>query len=475
MIKKIATQSSAIAEALSSRRTVSLIIFAFALGLTAIVYYLPPPEKNRLETIAERGRLIVATRNGPTTYYEGSDGPTGLEYDLASHFADRLDVELEFVLADSISELIQMLQQGQVDIVASGMPISRSTEKLVRFSASYQHVKEQVIDLQKTKPRPRSIGDLIAPLSVVPSASHLETLGKLRPDHPNLELKIEHGLEFDELVEKVVEKRTRYALANSNEVQAVRHYYPELRIAFSLAEEKGIAWAVNKVDDVSLLNEINGFFLRIKTDGLLTELLERYYGHVSTFDYSGTRLFMKRVESRLPKYLDLFKEAGTRYLVDWRLLAAMSHQESQWNRDATSRTGVRGLMMLTLATSSQLGVTNRLDPRQSIMGGARYLAQLRKRLPESIVEPDRTWMAMAAYNVGYGHLMDAREIASLLEQDPDKWVNIKENLPLLRKRKWYKKTKHGYARGNEPVQYVQNIRRYYDILKREYGEYPHKY
>ncbi|MCW9016578.1 MAG: transglycosylase SLT domain-containing protein, partial [Kangiellaceae bacterium] len=124
----------------------------------------------------------------------------------------------------------------------------------------------------------------------------------------------------------------------------------------------------------------------------------------------------------------------------------------------------RGMMMLTLRTAKQLGISNRLDPKQSIEGGAKYFRKVKKRVPDRIVEPDRTWFALAGYNVGWGHVEDARIITQQQGADPDKWSDVKERLPLLQKKKWYKKTKHGYARGAEPVRYVTNIRRYYDVL-----------
>ena len=121
-------------------------------------------------------------------------------------------------------------------------------------------------------------------------------------------------------------------------------------------------------------------------------------------------------------------------------------------------------MMLTLRTAGELGVTNRLDPSQSIAGGSRYLGGLRERLDESVREPDRTWMALAAYNVGFGHLEDARRLAEKLGRNPDLWIDVKKVLPLLTQQRYYRQTRYGYARGQEPVNYVQNIRRYYDVL-----------
>ncbi len=179
----------------------------------------------------------------------------------------------------------------------------------------------------------------------------------------------------------------------------------------------------------------------------------------------GTLVFRRHVAQRLPRYRAFFEKAAKKYKLDWRLLAAMGYQESHWDPKAISPTGVRGIMMLTLKTASDVGVENRLKPQSSIMGGAAYFSDIMRRMPSDINEPDRTWMALAAYNVGMGHLEDARIITQKRGKDPHRWFDVKQSLPLLAKRKWYKKTKHGYARGWEPLQYVENIRSYYDILR----------
>jgi len=144
-------------------------------------------------------------------------------------------------------------------------------------------------------------------------------------------------------------------------------------------------------------------------------------------------------------------------------LAAIGYQESHWKARARSRTGVRGLMMLTRTTAKEMGVKNRLNAEQSIKGGSAYFAKLKKRF-EHINEPDRTWIALAAYNVGAGHVRDAQKITEKQGGDPERWMDLKERLPLLAQKKYYKKTQFGFARGYEPVEYVQNIRRFYDLL-----------
>ena len=174
--------------------------------------------------------------------------------------------------------------------------------------------------------------------------------------------------------------------------------------------------------------------------------------------------FLKHITTRLPHYRKEFQQAEKTTGIPWVLLAAMSYQESKWNRHAKSPTGVRGLMMLTRSTAADLGIQNRLDPKKSIAGGARYLSHLYKRLHRVIQEEDRMFLALAAYNVGIGHVKDAQVLAQRLEKNPNRWDNLKDVLPLLAKKQYYKNLPHRYARGWEPVQYVTRIREYRKIL-----------
>ncbi len=217
--------------------------------------------------------------------------------------------------------------------------------------------------------------------------------------------------------------------------------------------------------DDSLVKAAEEYFGEMEISGALAAILERYYGHIDQFDYVGTRTLIAHSESRLPRYRHWFEQAGEETGIDWRLLAAMGYQESHWNPKAVSPTGVQGMMMLTRATARQLKINDRTDPEASILGGARYFARVKNRVPERIPEPDRTLMALAAYNVGFGHLEDARVVAETLGKNPDRWNDVRDSLPLLAQKKWYQHLRYGYARGWEPVQYVDNIRSYYETLR----------
>jgi len=268
----------------------------------------------------------------------------------------------------------------------------------------------------------------------------------------------------DDVLELLWQQVVDYTVLHAHEAALKRRFLPELRTAFELGTPQRLAWALPLDEDDSLLVEAGAFFAGLEDSGELARLLERYYGHLQQLDYVSVRRFMNAVVNRLPRYRPLFELAEARTGIDWRLLAAMGYQESHWQPDAESPTGVRGLMMLTQATAEQVGVEDRLDPGESIDGGARYLRGILDRLPGHIAEPDRTWLALAGYNVGYGHLEDARTLALDEGADPSHWLDVKQFLPLLREETWYQKTRYGFARGDEPVTYVDNIRGYYDIL-----------
>ncbi len=428
------------------------------------------PETSVLAKIKAEGEIVVIMRPGSTTYYLGPDGqPAGLEYELAKRFSDQLGVQLK-IITPLFPDIIPMVARGDAHFAAAGLSITEARQKIVRFGPGYQQITQQLI-YRYGNPRPKSIADILdGDIEVVSGSSYVEQLATLQQQHPTLRWRENSEMTSEELLTFVWEHMIDYTIVDSNEVALSRRFYPELRVAFDLGEPESLAWAFPLGDDDSLYDEAVIFFSSLIDSGELAQLLERYYGHTETFDYVGTRKFKMHYYQRLPTYRELFEAAAIENDIDWRLLAAISYQESHWNPKAVSPTGVRGMMMLTLTTARELGIRNRIDPKQSINGGARYLKSLMRRIPKRIKEPDRTWMAIAAYNVGFGHLTDARIITALRGLDSDKWMHVKESLPLLRQKKWYQKTRYGYARGHEPVMYVRNIRNYYDLIQRISGD-----
>ena len=421
--------------------------------------------KSQLDRVQSAGELVVLTRNGATTYYQGPFGPTGLEYDLAKGFAESLGVKLKLKTPDTLSDILNGIQTGKGDIAAAGLTITDGRKRILNFGPAYQHITPQLV-YRSGRRRPKSLEDLGGTLEVVAKSSHAEKLRSLQKTYPNLQFQENPDLESEQLLYLVWEQVIDYTVADSNEIAINRRFYPELRVAFNISAPEPLAWAFPPGKDTSLLEKARKYFDDLNRSGKLEQLLDRYYGYVSDFDYVGTRRYMTQIKERLPPFRQWFEEAGELTGEDWRLLAAVGYQESHWNPKAVSPTGVRGLMMLTQNTMQHLGINkSRHDAQASIEGGARYLENIKRKIPKRIKEPDRTWLALAAYNVGWGHLEDARILAQKEGTNPDKWAVVKKYLPRLSQKKWYKKTRYGYARGREPVRYVENVRSYYDILR----------
>jgi membrane-bound lytic murein transglycosylase F len=416
-----------------------------------------------LEEIRERGELRVLTRYGPTTYYVKGNELSGFEYELAQRFAEHLNVKLKIIVPENLGNMLKLIEEGKADIAAAGLTITPERKDHIRFGPVYQEVTEQLIYRQGNQ-IPRDITLLDGQLEVVANSSHSEQLRLYKQDIPELDWTENTQLDSSGLLELVQLELIDYTIADSNEVAANLGVFPELRVAFDMSEPQPLAWALPLSQDSSLYNEVVTFFEQLDESGDLDRLIAKYYGHIRRFDYVDTRAIHRRILTELPKYQHFFEKAAQTYQFDWRLLAAISYQESHWNPDAVSSTGVKGLMMLTQATAQQMNIDDREDPEQSILAGAGYLDYLRNALPERIQEPDKTWLALAAYNVGLGHLEDARILTQRSGKNPDVWLDVKAHLPLLAKKKYYETTRYGYARGGEPVRYIENVRRYYDIL-----------
>mgnify|MGYP002700373630 FL=1 len=418
-------------------------------------------ESASLSRILARGYINVGTIFGPTNYYSTATGFAGFEYELAKKYADSLNVELRIIPTYSLDELFIKLNTGEVDLLAAGLSVTDKRLQRFRFSPSYETISQKLV-FKQGNVRPRKVADLTGNLMVTSGSSYVENLEKLK--QTNNELAWQESTEFDseELLRKVLNGEIDYTIIDSNNLAINRRYYPEISIGFSINEPEPLAWMLSNNSHDDILASLVEFFGTVHHDGTLLALDDKYYGHIEQFNYVETRTFIKAVAGTLPKYQPLFEKYAQE--LDWRLLAAISYQESHWNPTARSYTGVRGMMMLTLATAKQMGIKSRLDTEQSIRGGAKYFKRMIAMMPDRIPMPDRIWFALASYNIGFGHLNDARIITQRQGGDPDRWVEVKSRLPLLQQKKYYKSTKHGYARGEEPVHYVDNIRRYYDTL-----------
>lgn len=417
-----------------------------------------------ISKIKKSNKIIVLMSNKPTVYYQGAEGPTGFEYELMSDFAEFLDVKLEIKIYNDIAELLSAIDDKKGDIASGAITKTKERNDTLLFGPEYYNVSEVIIYRRGNK-KPRKIDDLKNySFMVAKNTSYISTLQELKNDHPQLEWKVAEELSTEQLLYKVFNKTLGCTVADENIFDINRRYYPGIKIAFPIKEDQSLSWVIN--EDKKYINKVLKYWLKkYKRSGKYNALVEKYYSYSKIFDYVDIRAFHRNINARLPKYKNIFKNVSKKYGFSWQLLAAQSYQESHWRPYAKSPTGVRGIMMLTRNTAKSLGVTNRLNIYQSINGGAKYLSKMLNQVPEYINEEDKILFALAGYNVGMAHIKDAMNLAEELNIDANRWNEFKEVLPLLTQEKYYKNLKYGYARGTEPVIYVEHILNYKNILE----------
>ncbi len=424
------------------------------------------PGPRPIPPVAQSGELVVLTVNGPATYFEDAQGlASGFEHDLATLFASELGARASFLLIDNPAKIDDALRRGEAHLAAAALPRHFDFPGGLAWGPSYFTTEHQIVR-RSGGPRPKSLADIEGKRVGVIEDSVAEYF---MLERRRLAVRLERlppEADLMELLESVANGTLDYALVESNRFTLLRKHFPQLEVAFGVGKPVDYAWLVSTVDKKRILEAARPFFERIAKDGRLKRLVDRYYGHAARIHPLDAVKLLDLIARQLPRLKPFFEEAEQVSGIDWRLLAAIGYQESHWDPLATSPTGVRGLMMLTDETADRLQVRDRLDPRESILGGARYFALLKEALPPRIGEPDRTFLALASYNLGIGHLEDARVLAQREKLDPDKWQDVKQVLGKLTDPQTFQTLRHGYARGFEGLQFVDNVRNYYDILAR---------
>lgn len=451
--------------------TVLSTAFPLALAITGCSQQSPDqqlPEKISAEISSpeETGILEVATRNGSTTYYlDRHENPIGPEFSLVSKFAESKGWAVQWTMYDSTAEVLGALEAGKTHLVAAGLThLPTRTERFSRGPA-HTEITEQLVCHRELRPMPRLPENVAGvEIRVTAQSSYVETLNGLARKHEGITFSEDDELTTELLLSEVAEKDLECTVADSNIVQVMRRHFPHLEVAMNLSSGKNLGWYSPKAFE-EIADTTHEWMNSREGDEAIGDMETQYYGYIGEFDFVDLRALNRRIGDRLPDYKARFIAAEKKTGMPADLLAALSYQESHWDPSAISPTGVRGIMMLTRSTAKSLGVTNRLDPDAAIDAGARYLADRHRRLPETIPEPDRTFLALASYNIGRGHLLDARQLARELGKNPDSWEDMEEILPLKADKRYYPSTRYGYARGYEPVHYVQRIRNYRDVIK----------
>lgn len=423
------------------------------------------PAGEELVSPSESGILKVATRNGSTTYYlDRHENPAGPEYALIKDYAADRGWQVEWTMYESTQAVMQSLETSSAHLAAAGLTHRAARDEKFAWGPAHTEVTEQLVCHRDHRPLPDSNTELKdVDIVVTRDSSYVGTLNAIKATQPGINFQ-EDARTSELILTAVAEKMIQCTVADSNIVNVMRRHFPHLEVAMNLTDGRNLGWyAPAKFKHVA--DDAHEWMNSRAGDEAIGRMENRYYSYISEFDFVDLRALSRRIDDRLPKYIDEFETAEDNTGMPADLLAALAYQESRWDPKAVSPTGVRGMMMLTQATAKELGVNNRTDAEEAIEGGARYLADRHRRLPDTIPEPDRTYLALASYNIGRGHLLDARELARELGKNPDSWSDMREVLPLKADKRYYPSTRYGYARGYEPVHYVQRIRNYRDVIE----------
>lgn len=442
-----------------------ILLVLFGLNQLFYLYVYVPPVAQGLENIKASGRLVVLTREAPTALYENVDGRTGFEYEMMSRFAKSLDVAVEFRIYETEKALMAALAARKGHVAAAALGVTDERRSKFALGGEYDTTR-QLLACRRDVRKPKGVTDLDG-LSIIASTATpaAEALASALADKENLTVSLHYkNRPTEDLLGEVSEGEGDCVAVDALTLRVANPHHPEIAEAFPLSGDMPLGWFLAPGSE-DIAEPMRVWLAGAKKTGTLSAMERRFFGFLPLFDYVDTRAFKRAIEERLPDYEKIIRRAARDNGLSPHLLAAIAYQESHWNPNAVSPTGVRGFMMLTEQTARELGVKDRLNAHESIHAAARYLADLKRRLPPSVEEPDRTWFALAAYNLGLGHIYDARALAARLGRDRDSWVDLRRVLPLLNNAAYADGLKHGRARGGQAVHFVQQVRSYMHILE----------
>ena len=434
----------------------------------------PPAVPVGIAAIKARGSLRLLTRNNGNTYFVHRGERLGFDYELAQRFARRLGVSLEVIVPRNHGDLIPMLIAGEGDIAGAALNVTPLRSMVVEFARPYALTHIRVLWRKGSEPvgnAEQLSGKLVHVRGESGYYTLLSNLNSMLElvGQPPIDIVIEdESLETEQLITDVAEGRIAYTLCDYHICLENSHYLPQLVVGPPVSTPKPIAWAVHKAAP-DLLQEVNEFFDGLRK-GDLPAIYKRYYEEPRRREAVPQDEQVTYTSGRLSPFDALFKEIAQSSKIDWRLLASIAYQESQFDPTARKWDRGRGLFGMAVATARKHQVRKLKDPRSATKAAVAELSALRNAFEPYLEEVDRLRMTLAAYHSGLEHVKDARLLAAQQQTNADKWESVSDSLKLLAKRKHASKAKHGYVRGSEVVSYVDQIWERYRAYRHAGGE-----
>ncbi len=420
-----------------------------------------------LPAIKNRGILRVLTHNNATDYFIWRGRPRGFEYRLMAKFAEEQRLQLKIIVPEMQDQFVPKLLAGDADVIAASMPIKpKEHHQAMAFSHPYrQH--HGVIVSKSTAADILDIAGLAGrTLTVRRDSIDWTVLSRYQDNGVNFKLfAAPTELDSEELIERVANGLYDLAVVGRDKLNAVLHRRQDVKALYTMPEAANIGWAV-RAGNPKLLKALNTFINEQDKSLFYNMLHTRYFENPRPVRLLKEHRNNVLEGPKISPYDDIVRKEAADYGFDWPLIVALMYRESRFDPNVESWAGARGLMQVLPVTAKRFGIENLQDPQSSIRAGIRMLSWLYSRLADSLPVQERTWLALAAYNAGLGHVLDARALAPKLKLDPNRWFgNVEIAMRKLSNPKYYRKAKHGYVRGIEPVTYVRDIRHLYNIYR----------
>ncbi len=435
-----------------------------------------------LEEIKTRGKLIAITGYNAYNYFIFRGQPMGFEYDLVKNFADHLGVDLEIIVERDINKMFELLNSGEGDLIAFNLTVTKDRSKRIAYTNHLNTIRQVLVQRRPDNWRDKKSHQIERrlirnPIELEGKTVHVRSGSAFVQRLANLSDEIggeiniiEAGPEqtVEDLIELVAAGEIDYTISDDNIARLSQAYFSNVDVNTYISFPQRIAWGVRRTS-VMFLEELDKWIDSVKKGSDFHYTYEKYYINRNAYRSRLESQYFSKTGGKISQYDDIMKEVSKEINWDWRLLASLIFQESQFKNDLQSWAGATGLMQMMPQTAAQFGVNNINDPIESLKGGAAYLGYLdRFWQPMVTDEGERIKFVLASYNIGPGHILDARNLAEKHGSDPAVWAfNVETFLLKKSNAKYYNDpvVKLGYAKGIETVKYVREVLERYERYK----------
>ncbi len=434
-----------------------------------------------LPDIMARGKLIAVTDYNSSSYFIYRGAPMGYQYDMLELLARHLDLDLEIIVENNLDKAFEMLQQNECDLIAMSLNVTKERQQKVNFTRPIGQTRQVLVqrkpdnwrlmaDYNLDKELIRNQLDLLGKtVHVMANSAFAERLKNLSDEMGDtIHIVESEKLEVEQLIAKVAKGEIEYTVADENVALLNQTYYPNIDVSTAISFPQNQAWAVNK-SSLLWLDELNTWIEQTNGSALHAVIYNKYFKDMKARNRSVSP-YLSLNKGQISEY-DRYIKKHSKYIDwDWRLLASLIYQESRFNPQVTSWAGAFGLMQLMPTTARRFGASHSSSPEEHIKAGVKFIKWIDNQLIDSIPDTDeRIKFILASYNVGLGHVLDARRLTQAYGGNPNIWDNQVDEFLLNKSNPEYYNSelvKYGYCRGEEPYNYVKDVIRRYELYKR---------